>query len=63
MGLLCIRIGPSVFNSIHDTVLSGVRKSLDAAGQHHSKSSSNTELTSVSVTSLTILTRHIVYSR
>ena len=53
-------IGPSVFSSVRDTVLSGVRKNLEAAGQCCNKSSSSSELTPVSVTSLTIMKRHIV---
>jgi len=61
MGALCISIGPSVFSTVRDIVLSGVKKSLEAAGQHHVESRSNTELTHVSVTILTTVTRHIVY--
>jgi len=63
MVALCMLIGPSVFIGIRDTVLSGVRKNLETAGQCCDKSSSNSESPPVSTTSLTIVTRQIVCRR
>jgi len=48
-GALCTVIGPSVFRDIRDTVLSGVRKNLEAPGHCCNKCSNSSELPQASV--------------